>query len=115
MAVVAVVTRTFQTSDQATFTEYCSAAITGTYVTGGFTFNPFTIFAGKGSSPLPSSNFLNADWYSPTAHSYVTSFAVVSGVPTCTVKIFTAPGTELANAAAVPNATVPVTIYKRKI
>ena len=110
MAVVAVVTRTFQTSDQATFTEYCSAAITGTYVTGGFTFNPFTVFAGKGSSPLPSTNFIAADWYSPTGHTYITT--VAGNV--ATTKIF-AGTTELASAAAVPNATIPVTIFKRKI
>jgi hypothetical protein len=111
MAVTAVVTRNFQSSDQATFTEFCTATLTGTYLTGGFTFNPFTVVAGKGSSPLASTNFLAADWYSPTGHTYITT---VSG-NVATTKIFTAPGTELANAAAVPNATLPVTLFKRKI
>lgn len=111
MAIVPVITRNFQTADQATFTEYCTASLTGTYVNpGGFTFNPFTIYAGKGSSPLPSTNFLGADWYSPTGHTYVTT---VAG-NLATTKIFSGT-TELANGAAVPNATLPVTIFKRKI
>ena len=110
MAVTFGITRNFQTADQATFTEYCTATLSSTYVTGGFTWNPFTIFAGKGSSPLPSTNFLAADFYSPTGHIYVTS---TSGT-TATTKIFVGV-TELANGTAVPNATVSVTVVKRKI
>lgn len=110
MAVTSVITRTFQSADQATFTEYCTAALTGTYVTGGFTWNPFTIVAGKGSSPLPSSNFLDDDWNSATGHTYATT--VVGNV--ATTKIF-AGATELANAAALPDATTTFIITKRKI
>lgn len=111
MAVTAVVTRNHSTFDASTFVEFCTAALTGTYVTGGFTFNPFAVFAGKGSSPLPSSNFLAADWYSPLGYIYRTT---VSG-NVATTKIFTAPATELANTTAVPDASVPLTIVKRKI
>lgn len=111
MAVTAVVTRSHATSDQSTTLEFCTAALTGTYVTGGFTFNPFTIYAGKGSTPLPSSNFLNADWSSPLGYTYRTT--VAGNV--ATTKIFTAPNTELANTTAVPDASVPVIITKRKI
>jgi hypothetical protein len=111
MAVVATVTRNHATSDQSTFIEFCTAALAGTYATGGFTFNPFTIVGGKGSSPLPSSNFLNADWSSPLGYTYRTT--VTGNV--ATTKIFTAPNTELANTTAVPDASIPVIITKRKI
>ena len=111
MAVTVTVARTSHTCDQSTFIEFCVATFTGTYVTGGFTFNPFTIQGGKGSSPLPSSNFIAADWYSPLGYIYRTT--VAGNV--ATTKIFTAPNTELANTTAVPDATVPVTIVKRKI
>lgn len=110
MAVTAVVTRQHSTSDQSTFIEFCTAALTGTYVTGGFTFNPFTIFAGKGSSPLPSTSVLAVDWYSPLGYTYRTS---VAG-SVATTKIFNGI-TELANTTAVPDATISVTLAKRKI
>lgn len=110
MAVTLVINRTFQSSDQATFTEYCTAALTGTYVTGGFTWNPFTIVGGKGSSPLPSSNFLDDDWNSATGHTYSTT--VAGNV--ATTKIF-AGATELANAAALPDAATTFIVTKRKI
>ncbi len=111
MAVTAVVTRNHATSDQSTFIEFCTAALAGTYVNpGGFTFNPFTVVAGKGSSPLPSSNFLSADWYSPLGYTYRTS--VAGNV--ATTKIFNGI-TELANTTAVPDASINVTIVKRKI
>jgi hypothetical protein len=111
MAVTAVVTRNHATSDQSTFIEYCTAALTGTYATNGFTFNPFTVVGGKGSSPLPSSSVLVVDWYSPSGYNYRSSIAgnVV------TTKIYSVAGTELANTTAVPDASVPVTIVKRKI
>lgn len=111
MAVTITVTRTHSSSDQSTFTEFCTAALTGTYVTGGFTFNPYAVYAGKGSSPLPSSSFLAADWYSPTGYIYRTT--VAGNV--ATTKILSAAGTELANTTAVPDASIPVTLRKRKI
>jgi|ERR1700761_1125003 len=110
MAVTAVLTRIHATDDQSTFIEFCTAALTGTYATGGFTFNPFTVFAGPGSSPLPSSQLLTVDWYSPSGYNYRSS---ISG-NTLTTKIFSAAGTELANSTAVPDASVNVTLVKRK-
>jgi hypothetical protein len=111
MAVIFGINRQHQSFDSTTFSEFCTATLSGTYVNpGGFTWNPFTVYAGKGSSPLPSSTLLTADFYSPTGHTYVTT---VSGT-TATTKIF-AGTTELANGTAVPNATVPVVLRKRKI
>jgi hypothetical protein len=111
MAVTATVTRQHLTQDLSTFVEFCSVALTGTYATGGFTFNPFTIYAGKGSSPVPSSQTVAFDWYSPLGYIYRTT---VSG-STATTKIFSAANTEFTNSSAVPDATVPLTIIKRKI
>jgi hypothetical protein len=111
MAVTITLARTHATFSSTVFNEFCTATITGTYATGGFTFNPFTIYAGKGSSPLPSSQFLAADWYSPLGYIYRTT---VSG-SVATTKIFSAANTELTNAAAVPDASVFVTLTKRKI
>jgi hypothetical protein len=111
MAVTAVVTRIHATFDATTFIEFCTTALTGTYVTGGFTFNPFNIFAGRGSAPLPSSSILATDWYSPSGYNYRSTVAA----NVMTVKIFSASGTELANATAVPDASVPVTFCKRKL
>lgn len=111
MAVTSVITRNFHSADQSTFTEFCTAALTGTYVTGGFTFNPFNVVGGKGSSPLPSTNFITAEWYSPLGYIYNTT---VSG-NVATTKIFSAPNTELANTTAVPDATIQVVLRKRKI
>lgn len=111
MAVTATFTRNHSSFDSSTFNEYVTATLSGTYVTGGFTWNPFTIFAGKGSGALPSSSFILAVWNSPLGYSYVTT---ISG-NTCTTKIFSAANTEFTNASAVPDATVPVTIVKRKL
>lgn len=110
MAVTATVTRNLSTTDQATFIEFCTASLTGVYVPGGFTFNPFAIFAGKGSSPLPSTSVLTVDWYSPLGYIYRTT---VAG-SVATTKIFSAANTEL-TAIAVPDATISLTIVKRKI
>lgn len=111
MAVTFSATRVHATNDNSTFIEYCTATLTGTYVTGGFTWNPFTIFAGKGSSPLPSSNFLNADFVSPLGYTYVTT---MSG-NTATTKILTTAATELANTTAVPDASLQLILVKRKL
>jgi hypothetical protein len=111
MAVTAVVTRNHHTLDATTFIEFCTAALTGTYVTGGFTFNPFLIYAGKGSSPIASTTFVAADWYSPLGYTYRTT---VSG-SVATTKIFTTANTEFTNGSAVPDASVTLTIVKRKI
>lgn len=111
MAVTIVVSRNHATFDASTFSEFCTAALTGTYVTGGFTWNPFNVFAAKGSSPLPSTSVLTFEWYSPLGYLYVTTLAG----NVATTKIFSAANTELANAAAVPDASLAVTLRKRKI
>lgn len=111
MAVTSTFTRTTATSDVATTIEYVTMALTGTYATGGFTWNPFTITGPKGSSPMPGKTVLAMDFYSPLGYSYRT--AVAGNV--ATTKIFSASGTELANTTAVPDASVPVTIVKSKI
>jgi hypothetical protein len=112
MAVTAVLTRTNASFDSTNYQEFCTAALTGTYATGGFTFNPYTIYsAAKGSTPLPSANLLRAIWTSPLGYIYYTT---VSG-NVATTKILSAPGTELANTTAVPDASVPVILIKRKL
>lgn len=111
MAIVATVTRNHASFDSTTFSEYCTAALTGTYATGGFTFNPFAVVGGKGSSPLPSSTVVVVEWISPLGYIYSTT---VSG-NVATTKILTAAATELANTTAVPEASVPVILIKRKI
>lgn len=111
MAVTAVVTRVHATFDATTFIEYCTAALTGTYITGGFTFNPFAVFAGKGSSPIPSSSVLETSWVSPLGYTYYTT---VAG-SVATTKIFTTANAELANTTAVPDASLQVIFVKRKI
>lgn len=111
MAVTSSFTRQHSTFDASTFTEFITAALSGTYITGGFTWNPFSIFAGKGSNPLPSTQILTIDFVSPLGYSYRTT---LSG-NTATTKIFTAPNTEFTTATAVPDAAPAVIIRKRKI
>ncbi len=111
MAVTSTFTRQHSSFDSSTFNEYATAAFTGTYATGGFTWNPFTIYAGKGSSPLPSSQVVSVTFQSPLGYIYVTT---ISGT-TATTKILSAANTEFGNGSAVPDATVPVIIVKRKI
>jgi len=110
MAVTPVFKRTHASFDSSTFNEYCSVALTGTYVQGGFTWAPFTIVGGGGSSPLPSSTFLAALFASTLGYAYVTTIAGT----VATTKIFGVPGTELA-AGALPEAALSVVVTKRKI
>lgn len=111
MAVTFAIKRTHATFDATLFWEFCTATLTGTYVTGGFTWNPFSIFAGQGSSPLPSTTVMTVDYYSPLGYTYVTT---ISG-NVATTKILTTANTELANTTAVPDASLTVVIAKRKI
>lgn len=110
MAVTSVFSRTHSSFDSSTYREYVTAALTGTYVQGGFTWNPFTIFAGKGSSPLPSTQLLAVQFLSTLGYQYVTT---ISG-NTATTKIYGVAGTELA-AGALPEASVPALITKRRL
>lgn len=111
MAVAAVFTRTGSTEDVATTQEFGNAALTGTYATGGFTSNPFALSGGAGSSPFPGKTVLSMQWFSPKGYVYVST--VAAGV--MTTKIFSAANTELANASAVPDATVPFMMIKTKV
>jgi len=108
MAVTATFTRVRHGVTVPVFDEIVTAAMTGTYATGGFTWSPFAITGGQGSSPLPASTLYAAVWQSPKGYTYITS---LSGT-TATTKIFTAPETELANTTAVPDASVTVILKK---
>lgn len=90
------------------FTEVCTATLSGTYATGGFTWNPFSIVSGVGSSALPASVIYSVDFYTSTGYTYVTT---VAG-SVATTKIFASGATELANTTAVPDATLTVILTK---
>lgn len=111
MAVTAVVTRTSHSDLTSSEMEFVSMALTGTYVTGGFTFNPYSIVGGLGSSPLNGRSIRFSQFQSPTGFIYVPS---VAG-SVMTVKIYSASGTELANGTAVPDAVVTGYILKSKV
>jgi hypothetical protein len=98
------------TEDVATTVEYCTATISGTYVAGGFTFNPLTITDGIGSSPVSGSKVLDVSWRPTLGHVYYTS--VAGNV--ATTKIYGAANTEL-TAGPVPDAVLTFTITKTKI
>lgn len=108
MAVTAVATRVHESFSQREVFTLVKYAITGTYVTGGFV-TPFTGALGTpGSNPVATKTPLVFDWQSPLGYIYYTTIAVAVGSapPVCTTKIFSAPNTELANAAAVPDASI---------
>ena len=110
MAVTATFTRTGISDTTATSQEFITVGLTGTYVTGGFTSNPFTIAGGLGSSPVSGSRVLSAQWFSPLGYTYVST---VSG-STMTTKIYSAANTEL-SAGALPDASVPLILTKTKV
>ena len=103
MAVTATLTRSSHSDSVSTEMSFVTMALTGTYVTGGFTVNPFATQGGLGSSPLIGSKVRFAQFQSPNGFTYV---PVVVG-QVMTIKIFSAPGTEFANGTAVPDASVP--------
>lgn len=108
MAVAAVGTRVHESFSQREVFTLVKYALTGTYVTGGFV-TPFTgVAGGPGTSPVFTKTPYVFDWQSPKGYIYYTSIAaaVGSAPPVCTTQIFSAPNTELANAAAVPDASV---------
>lgn len=109
MAVTAVLTRAHKTETVSTVMEYGTAALTGTYATGGFTFNSGTIKAPIGGSPTGGTP-IAAQFFSPLGYIYAATFSGNTG----TVKIFSAPGTELANTTAVPDASVTFIVTKKK-
>lgn len=111
MAVNSTFVRVGHTDTVPSVLEFVNVAMTGTYATGGFTTNPFAIAsAGPGGGPLTGKTVLGSDWTSPLGYIYASS---VSG-NVMTTKIFSAPGTELANGTAVPDALAFLTLVKSK-
>jgi hypothetical protein len=107
MAVTSTFTRVRNTVSVPIFEEVVTAALTGTYVTGGFTWNPFAIVGSPGSSPLPASAVYTVDFYSPKGYIYQTT--IVGN--TATTKIYSAPNTEF-TPGAVPDASATVILLK---
>jgi hypothetical protein len=110
MAVTAVLKRTHVLRSGNGTTEVGTATLSGTYATGGFTFALGTLSGTAGTSPyggLP----LFIQWFSPSGYIYVSVFNGQSMV----TKIFSAPGTELANNTAVPDTSVQFTLTRRWI
>lgn len=117
MAVTVVGTRLHEGFNSNSRRAFVSYALTGTYVTGGFV-TPFStgVITPKGASQFVSKTPLKFDWDSTLGYLYHTTITAGAGQagPTCTTKIFSAPGTELANTTAVPEATVVCAIDMQK-
>ncbi len=113
MAVTAVGTRVHESLSQRENRAFVNYALSGTYVTGGFA-TPFSaVSAPVGGSPFQSKVPIKFDWDSQTGYLYHSTITPAgAGVPNPTVvtKIFSAPGTELANGTAVPDATIQCAI-----
>lgn len=110
MAVTFAITRNINEVSVPLFDEVCTATLSGTYATGGFTWNPFNITGGPGTSPLVAAAIYGVWFESPLGYTYVTS---VSG-QTATTKILTTANTEFTNGSAVPDATCQVIIKGRR-
>lgn len=112
MAVTSSFVRNHSNFTSSTFRSYNTATLSGTYVTGGFTWNPYIVPGSKGASPLPmlGAGMLEARFISPLGYIYVTTF---SGT-TATTKIFTAANNELGNGVAVPDASLTVVLEGQK-
>lgn len=111
MAVTVTATRTSHSYTNNTNLIFGTLALSGTYTTGGFTFAPFSMSGNVGTSPLSGTRVFGAFFSSPTAYTYT---ATTLGNLT-TVKIFSAPGTELANAAALPDASVSFLLIASRV
>ena len=110
MAVTVTAVRNLTTMTRDTLDAFVTLTITGTYVTGGFSLNPLKIYGALGTSPLPSQNALTADFYSPLGYPY----RMIGVGAAAVVKVFSLPGTELANGAAMPDATLTMVIKFKK-
>jgi hypothetical protein len=113
MAVTIIIKRLRHQVTVPLYDEVCSAAITGTYTPGGFTWLPLNTNAGSGTSPLPSSAIYSADFYGSNGYNYQTNFTGIAPNVTATTKIFTSGGTEL-TAIAVPDATAIIIMLKSR-
>jgi len=111
MAVTVSATRTHSSYSSSVILSYITLTLSGTYVTGGFAFNPLTVKAGPGSSPLPSATVIAFEALSQAAYDYYLVGAGSSAV----IKIFTPAGAELANTTAVPEATLLALVHMRKL
>jgi hypothetical protein len=115
MAVVITGTRVHETFSSRETRAFVNYLLSGTYATGGFV-TPFSGVAGSpGTSPFISKNPLKFDWNSPSGYSYFSTITFsAAGIPTVTTKIFSAPGVELANGTAVPDAAIQAAIDMQK-
>ena len=113
MAVTASLKRTMHTETASTTEEYGTLTLAGgsTYTTGGFVVLPFTVLGPAGSSPQAGKTVLAMTFFPPSGYIY-TSTTVGNNM---TIKILSAPGTELANATAVPDTTIPFVLVKTKL
>lgn len=108
MAVTSSFIRTAKSEGVGLAQVLATATLGGTYTTGGFTWTPLTVPGTAGSSPLVASSVLGVMFMSPLGYIYGTTINTAGNVVTAVTKIFTAPNTELANNAAVPEASVPL-------
>jgi hypothetical protein len=106
MAITAVGKRLHESYSQRQDRITIQYTLTGTYATGGFV-TPFLNVPGSlGTNQVSSKNPLTFTWYSPTGYIYVSTITFAAGVPAVVTKIFSAPGTELANTTAAPDGTI---------
>lgn len=115
MAVTCTFVRNRQTENTRGTEEFITATLSGTYATGGFQSNLLAVAGGPGTSPLAGTLITDIDWRSPSGYIYRSSTAYAGRTATTTTKIFSAPGTELANGTAVPDPTCPVVVKKTKL
>lgn len=81
--------------------EYVTLTLSGTYVTGGFPFNPSLIYGAPGTSPAPANTVVGFLAYSLLGYTYV----LVGTGASAKIKILNGTA-ELAAASAVPEAAV---------
>jgi hypothetical protein len=113
MAVTAVLKRSHVFKGTNGTEELGTATLSGTYATGGFTFNISSLTGGSGSSPYGGTP-IDMQFRSPLGYIYVSTFAQVGNVVTMTTKVFSAANTEL-TAGATPEASVPFILTRRFI
>lgn len=106
MAVTATALRTKSTTTLSTLRYFATMTLSGTYVSGGFLFNPLLVKGAPGSSPDPSRTVLDFQSRSILGYNYV----LVGGATptTAVVKIFNGI-TELA-AGALPETVIPILV-----
>lgn len=106
MAVTVSARRNHTSATGRILTNYDTLTLSGTYATGGFSLNPSKINGGVGTAPSPVGSVVGFAFFSPTGFIYT----LVGQGAAAVVKIFSAPGTELANGTAVPDTTLTARI-----